>query len=338
MSLQAASVVDGREEIEAPPDIERFSSLRRMAADPGTRFVVSMGGGGVPSLSGNAALAILLEELGLREHVEEVWGTSGGAIVAGSWASGTTAPRIREILLSLRDRQMLDIDWLHLVRGALFKRFGACFPDAILRGKHFHEAMVSGLHVDTFEECEIPFRCIACTEDEDGRRKVFREGRLAPAISASMSLPGFLMPRDADGQVCNGFFDGGLVEKTPLFSPLADHTRLGDGRDLLILGAYFGPAHGHLGLARGFFNRLLVTIEALAANLWEHQQQEARRQAGVTVLMVDPHFEADSTHFNFTRVERDYLRAREAFKDKLQNARIALTLGTSCGPTHPCPA
>jgi hypothetical protein len=54
--------------------------------------------------------------------------------------------------------------------------------------------------------------------------------------------------------------------------------------------------------------------------------------------MVDPHMEADSTHFNFTRIERDYLQAREAFKDKLQNARIALTLGTACGPKHPCPA
>jgi hypothetical protein len=338
MKRPTASVIDRRDEIEAPPDIERFSSLRRMATDPGTRFVVSMGGGGVPSLSGNTALAILLEELGLREHVDEVWGTSGGAIVGGSWASGTTAARIREILLALRGRRMLDIDWLHLARGVLLKRFGACFPDAILRGKHFHEAMCSGLKAETFEQCEIPFRCIACTEDEDGRRKVFREGPLAPAISASMSLPGFLLPRDAEGQTCNGFFDGGLVEKTPLFSPLADHTRLGDGRDLLILGAYFGPPHGHLGMAQGFFNRFLVTIDALAASLWEHQQQEARRQSGVTVLMVDPHLEADSTHFNFERIDRDYLHAREAFKDKLQNARIALTLGTSCGPKHPCPA
>src|SRR5262245_150504 len=149
MSPKAGSVNDRREEIEAPPDVERFSSLRRMATDPGTRLVVSMGGGGVPSLSGNAALALLLEELGLREHVEEVWGTSGGAIVAGAWASGTHAPRIREILLGLSDKRMVDIDWLHLLGGALFKRFGACFPDAILRGKHFHEAMCSGLKVDT---------------------------------------------------------------------------------------------------------------------------------------------------------------------------------------------
>lgn len=338
MDFHAPSVLDRRPEIEAPPDVERFSSLRRMATDPRRRLVVSMGGGGVPSLSGNAALARLLEELGLREHVAEVWGTSGGAIVAGSWASGTPATRMIEILRELRNRRMVDIDWLHLVRGALLRRFGACFPNALLRGKHFHEAMVSGLSVKTFEECEIPFRCIACAEDPDGRRKVFREGPLAPAISASMSLPGFLLPRDAEGRTCNHFFDGGLVEKTPLFSPVADHTRLGDGRDLLVLGAYFGAPKGHMGLARGFFDRFLVTIDTLAANLWEHQQEEARRRPDVTVLMVDPHFDADSTHFNFARIEQDYLHAREAFKDKLHNGRIALTLGSSCGPRHPCPA
>jgi hypothetical protein len=332
-----ASLLQRREEIEAPPNLEHYSSLRRIATDPGKRFVVSMGGGGVPSLSGNTALATLLEELGLREHVAEVWGTSGGAIVGGSWASGTRAARQLEILRSLRDRRMVDIDWWHLTCGLLFRRFGACFPDAILRGRRFHDAMLSGLRVESFEQCEIPFRCIACTEDQDGRRKVFREGPLAPAISASMSLPGFLLPRGADGHPENGFFDGGLVEKTPLFSPVADHTRLGDGRELLVLGAYYGAQKGFLGSAHGFMSRFLVTVDALAANLWEHQQQEARSQAGVTVLMMDPQLDTDSAHFDFTRIDVDYLQARAAFKHKLQNARIALTLGTSCGPRHPCP-
>jgi len=197
--------------------------------------------------------------------------------------------------------------------------------------------MVSGLAVQTFEECEIPFRCIACTDDAGGRRKVFREGLLAPAISASMSLPGFLLPRDKDGRHTHGFFDGGLIEKTPLYSPVADHTRLGDGRDLLIVGAYFGMQRIRDEAAHGFVDRFLVTIDTLEESLWEHQQQEARRQKGVTMLMMDPKIDPDTVHFNFARIEANYLQAREAFKDQLQNSKIALTVGTACGPRHPCP-
>jgi predicted acylesterase/phospholipase RssA len=336
MNAAHSKFLQRREEIEAPPVLDRFSSLRRMATDERRRFVISMGGGGVPALCGNAALAKLLEELDLRDHIAEIWGTSAGAIIGGGWASGTNADRLREILCSLRGKRMMDIEWWRLVRGVLFRRFGASFPDAILRGGRFHEAMVSGLSVQNIEDCEIPFRCIACTDDSSGRRKIFREGPLAAAISASMSLPGFLLPRDAEGSPQHGFFDGGLMEKTPLFSPVADHTSLGDERELLILGAYFGthqvdPAHG-------FLERFLVTIDALSEHLWEHQQHETRRQSGLTTLMVDPHINCDSLYFNFGAIDSNYLQSREAFKDKLQNAKIALTLGSSCGPSHPCPA
>ena len=322
---------------ERPFDIDRFSTLRRLATDPKRRFVVSMGGGGVPSLCGNLVLAELIEALGLREYVEEIWGTSAGAITGGAWASGTPASRMHEIIFSLRSKAMTDIDWVSLVKGLFSRPFGGTMPDAILHGKHFHEAILSGLSVDTFEECPTPFRCIACADDPSGRRKVFREGPLGPAISASMSLPGILLPRDEEGKTCHGYLDGGLVEKTPLYSPVADHERLGDGRELLIVGTHFGAQTNHNAIAHGFIDRFLVTIDALADHLWEHQEEDARRQPGVTVLLLDARIERDSVHFDFTTIERSCEQARAAFEDQLQNARIALTLGTSCGPRPPCP-
>ena len=136
-----------------------------------------------------------------------------------------------------------------------------------------------------------------------GSRKVFREGPLAPAISASMSLPGILLPRDEDGRPCHGFLDGGLVEKTPLYSPVADHTRLGDGRELLILGTYFGVQTNHNAIAHGFIDRFLVTIDALADHLWEHQEQAARSQPGVTVLLLNARVEPSPVHFDCSQID-----------------------------------
>ena len=315
-------------------DPESFSALRRLACDPRRRFVVSLGGGGVPALGGNMALVDLLEDLGLRDHVAEVWGTSAGAIIGGSWASGTEPPRMMEILRSLHGRGMTDIDWGRVAKGVLCWPFGKSLPDAILRGQTAHEAMVSSLSVGTFEECVIPFRCIACSDDPNAYRKVFREGPMAPAISASMSLPGIFLPRDEAGRPCHGFLDGGLVEKTPLYSPIADHLRLGDGRELLILATYFGVRTNHTAIAHGFIDRFLVTIDMLTDHLWKHQEQVARHQPGVAVLLVNARFDPRIV-LDFTKIDDTCDQARAAFEDQLQNAKIALTLGTSASSKRP---
>lgn len=324
-------------EKELALDCGSFSALRRLASDETKRFVVSLGGGGVPALCGNTALVELLEGLELRQHVAEVWGTSAGAIVGGSWASGTKAARMLDILRALRSQGVTDIDWLHVAKAVFLRPFGACLPDALLRGKRSYQAMIDGLAVETFEECEIPFRCIACTDDQHGSRRVFREGPLAPAISASMSLPGILLPRGEDGQPCHGFMDGGLVEKTPLYSPVADHTRLGDGRELVILATYFGVQTNYNAISHGFIDRFMVTIDALADHLWEHQEQAARRQPGVTVLLLNAHLDPSTIHFDFSQLDRNVQRARHEFADQLQDAKIALTIGASCAPRLPCP-
>lgn len=323
-----ATFLDRRDEIEQPPHQERFSTLQRLASDPEKRFVISLGGGCVPALCGNAALVALLEELGLRQHVAEVWGTSSGAIIGGAWASGLSSETVVERVRALSRRRMLDVAWLRVALGFLLQPFGGRAPDALIGGRHFYREIAAALAVDTFEECAIPFRCIACAETPNFRLKVFRDGPLAPAISASISLPGLLLPRDENGRVSNGFFDGGLVEKTPLFSPIADHMRLGDGRGLVLLGTHFGPEGRLTSVPHGFINRFLLTIDSLEERLWKYQQQEASGQAGVSVLMLNPRID-DPCSFEFSHIEADYLQARETFMDQLQNGKIAMALGGS---------
>jgi predicted acylesterase/phospholipase RssA len=311
-----------------PPELERYSTLRRLAADPGRRFVVALGGGCVPGLCGNAALVELIEELGLKEHVAEVWGTSSGALIGGAWASGTSAQEIMAQLHGFQRKRMVDTPWVRVVIGFALGRVGCCAPDAVIRGEHFHRELVAGLTARTFEECPLPFRCIACVEEPGMRRKVFREGPLAPAISASIALPGLLLPRDETGRPTYGFYDGGLVEKTPLFSPIADHTALGDGRELLIVGTHFANDAHRIAGAHGFIERFMVTIDSLEERLWEYQRDEARKKHGVSVLMLNPCMD-DPTSFDFKRIDHDCQQARAAFRDQLQNGKIAMTLGAT---------
>jgi predicted acylesterase/phospholipase RssA len=311
--------------IEAPLDPAQYTTLRRVATSPDTKLVISLGGGAAPGLCGNCALVHIVEELGLREHVAEVWGTSAGAIVGAGLATGTTALRVLEIVAGLDRRGAVDAQWWPVVRSLLFRWLGATQPDALLRGNAFHEAIDAGLRVKTFEECEIPFRCIAATDGSPVQRMVFRSGPLLPAISASMSLPGVLLARGADGNPQLGFYDGGLVEKTPLRSVIAEHLRSGDKRRLLVLGTHFNVETTQVEAARGFMARFVATIHAMESLVWSYQHAEAAKRDDVTLLLFDPHV-TDTSSFAFQHTRRSYLEARAYLRDRLQNAKLALSL------------
>jgi hypothetical protein len=316
-----------RADIEAPPDPADYSTFVRLLTNGNYRLVVSFGGGATPGLCGNLALARLLEELDLKSHVSEIWGTSAGAIIGGSWATGNSALEILRLVQSLDRRGSIDFCLWRVFLAMLLRPLGRALPDGVIFGRHFAATTDAGLLVKSFEECPIPFRCIAVADDGSHRRKVFRNGPLLPAIFSSMSLPGIIVPRDALPDEECGYFDGGLVEKTPLLSPISDHLRGGDRRRLLLLATHF-RGDARRGVARGFLTRFIRTIYALEDTLWEYQLEEARRRhkAHADLLLVNPNI-MDASLFDFSRVPLHYLQARENFKAALQNGSLALTFG-----------
>jgi hypothetical protein len=317
-----------RAEIEAPLDPDRYRTLRRLCEDEDRRVVVGFGGGALPGLSGNLALARILEELSLQQHVEEVWGTSAGAVVGAGWATGTEALRILELVRSLDRRGALDFQVLRFALRLLATLwpFRRPLPDGLLHGRAFLETIRTGLGVETFEEARIPFRCIACSDDGRGTRKIFRRGPLLPAVFSSMALPGIVVPREGDDKG-RCYYDGGLVEKTPLLSPIADHRRSGSTKRLLLLATYFGMPPRNAPL-RGFVSRFLDCLHVMEGALWEYQRLEARNQEGVDLMLINAQL-PDPDLFAFRLTDRNYLAARETMREMLDDARIAQTLGVT---------
>lgn len=319
------SVLERRDAILMPLDPRRFSTFVRLLADPKHRVVVSFGGGSVPGLAGNVALAGILEELGVMERVAEVWGTSAGAVIGACWSTGVTSSRILDELRHLDFRGSVDISWARLGWSILKKPFGGALPDGLIGGRHFLKAIDNLLQVKTFEETKIPFRCIACTDDGESQRKVFRRGPLLPAVHSSMAIPGIVIPRAPIEGETHGYYDGGLVEKTPLLSPISEHARSGRAEKLLLIGTHYGN-DARKTQAKGFINRFLQSIYALEALAWNYQLAEARNRKDITLMILNPHID-DPALFDFSRVERNYLHAREVFSDLLQNAKLALSFG-----------
>ncbi|MBI4878065.1 MAG: patatin-like phospholipase family protein [Planctomycetes bacterium] len=325
MSAPCQDILGRRGEADAPLERARYETLLRMAADPKHRLVVSLGGGSLPGVCGNLALLSILEELHLRGRVEEVWGTSAGAAVGGPWAAGASAAEIHALARKLDRPGTIDVPWLKLALAFLKKPFGGTLPDGLVKGEKIAAVVRAALKVESFEQCAIPFRCIACTDDGYARRRVFRRGPLFPAIFASMTLPGIVMPPALAAGQESGYYDGGLVEKTPLLSPIAEHGRSGDERRLLVIATHYGNDNRRQ-RESGFLNRFLQSMFALEDLAWSYQLAEARARRDVALILLDPRID-DPELFNFANLERNYVIARQQFREALEDARIGLTFG-----------
>ncbi len=99
-----------------------FPKLVSIVKDPRTRFVVSLGSGGFQMFAHPLGLR-LLEELGLKEHVDELWGTSAGALMGMAWSMGATGLQLEHYgreWCGRADTHDLQPRWLPFVRYALW--------------------------------------------------------------------------------------------------------------------------------------------------------------------------------------------------------------------------
>jgi predicted acylesterase/phospholipase RssA len=273
-------------------------------------------------LAGNLALAGLLTELGLRPFIKEIWGVSAGAIVGGAWSTGASVEHMLALVDVLDRKGAVDFArWEVLVHGLPRLLFLKQLPDGLVRGRRFRAAIERGLRVRRFEDCEIPFRAIACTDDGYAQKIIFRDGPLLEAISASMCLPGVVLPiRDWNGRDY-GYFDGAVVEKTPLPSIIEDHHREARKQQLVVICTHFSDS-GRIRRPVGFIQRMLNAMHRLEDEVWEYQVLKAREASNCKFLVLNPHMQ-EGTAFDFSVVRLNYLWARKMFKEQLSNAKLA---------------
>ncbi|PWT88180.1 MAG: patatin [Blastocatellia bacterium] len=187
------------------------------------------------ALEGGAALG--LAHIGVLQWLEEhripvsyIAGTSMGGLVGGIYATGNSPGDIRDIVDA--------IDWNEVLRGQVpyrdlsfrRKQDAEQYPNGlefgIKNGIRFPEGFNPGHQVglildrialpysemNTFDDLPIPFACLA-TDLVSGKEFVFRQGSLARALRATMSLPGIFTPIRTDNSV---LVDGGLLENLPV--------------------------------------------------------------------------------------------------------------------------
>ena len=142
----------------------------------------------------HAGFVAALEEAGLSPA--RLSGASAGALVAGFWASGMSAPQMQRRLSELRRPDFWD------------PGTGA----GLLRGQKFQALLRQILPVSTFEQCRAP---LGVSVFDVGARRGFvqRRGDLAVSLHASSAFPGLFQPVRIGSRLC---LDGAIADRTGL--------------------------------------------------------------------------------------------------------------------------
>src|SRR6266436_6358833 len=186
------------------------------------------------ALEGGGALG--LAHIGVLQWFEEqhvpvdyIAGTSMGGLVGGFYATGVSPEEMKNLIIRL--------DWDKILRdhtpyedlSFLRKQDQRAYPNSLVLGLRKGLYLPGGLSaghqigllidretlpyfgLPSFDALPVPFRCVA-TDLVSGKQFVFKDGPLAEALRATMSIPGAFTPVH-DGQ--HVYVDGGLVNNLP---------------------------------------------------------------------------------------------------------------------------
>ncbi|MBN8281165.1 MAG: patatin-like phospholipase family protein, partial [Gammaproteobacteria bacterium] len=192
------------------------------------RIGLVLGGGGAKGAAHIGVLRVLDE---LHVPVDCVTGTSMGALIGGTFASGMPPKEIEESVLAISWSRTVGAEGLRERTPIQRKLAGITYtnsldigikdgslkvPGGLLKTQDI-EDVIRGLVADArytkdFNDLPIPFRAVA-TDMLGGQMVVMGSGDLSVAMRASMAVPGAFSPVLLDGMVLS---DGGMMRNLPV--------------------------------------------------------------------------------------------------------------------------
>ena len=159
---------------------------------------LALSGGGARGLAHIGVLRAL-EKANIQ--LDYLTGTSMGGVIAAAYASGLSPDEIEQIALKYASVRKL---W-GLADPTLPRR-------GLLQGERLLAFFEKHMHGCTFADLRVPLTLIAV--DLNSRQEVhLREGSVAEAVRATVSIPGLLAPAERNGQ---RLVDGGLLNNLPV--------------------------------------------------------------------------------------------------------------------------
>jgi len=220
LALLVLPILAAAQEPSTPQETPRTPPKQRL------RIGVALEGGGALGLAHIGVLQWLEEQ---HVPVDYIAGTSMGGLVGGFYAMGVSPTDMKDVIerldwdAILRDRTPYeDLSFLR-------KQDQRAYPNSLVLGLRKGLYLPAGLNaghqigllidretlpyfgLPSFDDLPVPFRCVA-TDLVSAKQFIFKDGSLAEALRATMSIPGAFTPVH-DGQ--RVYVDGGLVNNLP---------------------------------------------------------------------------------------------------------------------------
>lgn len=251
---------------------------------------LALGSGAAKGFAHIGVLQVLEEN---KIPIDYITGTSIGAVIGGIYACGTDLDMLARVGTQLDEKDYQDI---------VFPRNG------FLRGDKFQTLIQLFTKRKTFDQLEIPFKCIA-TNLLNGEKVVLDQGMVDAAIRASMAVPMLFEPVSWNEDML--LVDGATVERVPMQTVRDMGADIVIGVDVGYRGEYRGD---HLpGNAVGF---ALMAADIQGWALSKLQEKEA------DVLIVPKVIDISPT--SFEDLEQAIALGREAAEAVLPDIQKAI--------------
>jgi NTE family protein len=155
---------------------------------------LALGSGGARGFA-HVGVVKALRDAGIPIHM--IAGSSMGALVGAMVSIGHTDDNLKRMATLFKRKYYMDY---------IVPKMG------FISGKKIKELIRMLTQQKRIEDCEIPLAIVA-TDLLLGEKVVFRSGRIADAVRASISIPGILVPEKIDGRL---LVDGGVIDRVPV--------------------------------------------------------------------------------------------------------------------------
>lgn len=251
---------------------------------PRKRVGLALGGGVARGLAHIGVLTVL-------EHssipVDFVAGASAGSLIGAPYCAGFPVEALRQVAMKLR--------WWHFARLV----WPSCGLVTFEKMAHWLVKILGDVH---FHDLPIPFAAVA-TDIDSGEPVKLCTGRVAPAVQASCSVPGLVVPVEINGRL---LADGCLSNTLPVDVVRAMGADYVIGVD--IFTSRIRPRWGSFGMG---VNGLEILL---------------RRAGGGTQAadcLISPQL-GGKTYFRFSRREEFFALGQQAALEKLDQIRVDL--------------
>ncbi|MFA4844427.1 MAG: patatin-like phospholipase family protein [Candidatus Margulisiibacteriota bacterium] len=235
---------------------------------PKKKVGLVLGGGVARGIAHIGVLKVLLEN---QVPIACVVGTSSGSLVAAAFAAGLNIEQIEQIALRIR--------WNEFFKFTFFR-------PGFLAGEVLEDLVTKYMGDLKIADLKLPYAAVA-TDLRTGKRVVIDSGRLAKAVAASSTFPGFFAPEELRGQP---LIDGGIAGNVPV-----DVAREMGAE--YIIASDVVPAHSVKSIPADPLQVLGRSLDLMLKSL-------SREEAHRAEVLIELEMEEDIWHLDFHKAQK----------------------------------